>query len=83
MNTGQNTPKNDSDVDTIQKDVVKDLRDQQYLMISKIVMAFAVLNFIVLLVIVSLVAGQPTGDLVPRLPGVMPSLSGKPHLILA
>lgn len=53
------------------------------MMISKMILAFAVLNLIVLLVIVSLVAGQPTGHMTPPLPGVMPSLYGKPQLILA
>jgi hypothetical protein len=53
------------------------------MMISKMILAFAVLNLVVLLVVVSLVAGQPSGPTVPPLPGVMPSLSGKPHLILA
>ena len=53
------------------------------MMISKMILAFAILNLVLLLVIVSMVAGQPTGNMVPPLPGVMPSLYGKPHLILA
>ena len=57
--------------------------DAQFMMITKMILAFTVLNLVVLLVIVSMVAGQPTGAMVPPLPGVMPSLYGKPHIILA
>ena len=52
-------------------------------MISKMILAFVVLNLVVLLVVVSLVAGQPTGPMAPPLPGVMPSINGKPHIIFA
>lgn len=47
------------------------------------VVVFMVINLVALLILIGLVASQPAGVTTPPLPGVMPSVDGKPHLIFA